>query len=83
MTTYSLINLVFSFLYLALFIRILLSWIPHDPHHSIVSFLYRLTDPMLKPFQNLMPASSIGIDISPIFAFIALGIIKKLLLGIL
>ena len=83
MTTYALIDLVFSFLYLALFVRILLSWIPHDPYHPVVSFLYRLTDPMLKPFQNLMPVSSIGIDISPIFAFIALGIIKKLLLGIL
>jgi len=56
-----------------------MSWIPHDRHHPIIEFLYKITDPMLKPFQDLVPAHRLGIDLSPIFAFIALGLIQKLI----
>ena len=76
---YQLINGIFDVLYLLLMIRVLLSWIPHDRYHPIMQFLYQVTDPMLRPFQNIFP-TSIGIDFSPIFAFIFLGILKSILL---
>ena len=76
-----LISGLFDLLYLLLMIRILISWIPHDRYHPIVQFLYQSTDPILRPFQNIFPAS-VGIDFSPIFAFMFLGILKNIILRI-
>ena len=70
---YQIINGIFDLLYLLLLIRILISWIPHDRYHPIIQFLYQATDPILRPFQNIFP-TSVGIDFSPIFAFMFLGI---------
>ena len=80
---FKVLDFIFQALYLALIVRVLLSWIPHDPHHSIMQFIYRITDPMLEPFQNLVPAWKIGLDLSPIFAFFALGIVKNLVFTLL
>jgi len=80
---YKFLDISFQLLYLALVIRILLSWIPHDPYHPIVNFLYKMTEPLLQPFRNIVPSWKIGIDLSPIFAFIALGILRKLIFQIL
>jgi YggT family protein len=74
------IDLFFNALYLALFARVILSWIPINPYNPIIEILHMFTDPLLKPFQNLVPANKIGIDISPIFAAIALEILRKVLL---
>lgn len=78
-----LIDWVFQALYLALMVRIFMSWIPHNPYHPMVSTLYNVTDPILKPFQNIMPNLNIGIDISPILAFFALGLLKNILMRVL
>ncbi|NQY73375.1 MAG: YggT family protein [Candidatus Margulisbacteria bacterium] len=77
------INLIFKVLYMALFIRVILSWVPHNPNHPLISLLYRITEPMLRPFQNLVPSWKIGIDLAPIFAFLALSIIQKIVISIL
>jgi len=76
---YRIIDTFFQALYIVLFIRIVLSWIPHDPYHPILQFIYNVTEPMLKPFRDIVPTYSIGIDLSPIFAFIAIGVVKKLI----
>lgn len=67
-------------------IRALISWVNPDPYNVIVRFLYKVTDPILAPFRRFFPAYSIGIDISPIFALLAIWFLKlflvKTLLGI-
>ena len=83
MFLYQFLEIVFQGLYLALFIRVILSWFPHNRYHSAIQFLHRMTDPMLLPFQRLMPAQNMGMDISPIFAFIALGFAQKILYRLL
>ena len=76
----AILDLLFDGLYLALFIRVILSWVPHDASHQLISFLYQITDPLLKPFQNIVPPEKTGgFDLSPIFAFIALEVVRKLL----
>ena len=74
---------LFQFLYIAILIRVVLSWVPHNPYHNIIQWIYKITDPLLNPFKNIIPSYRIGIDLSPIFAFFALGIIKKLIFQIL
>ena len=80
---YKILDFLFQGLYLALIVRVLLSWVPHDRYHPIVSFLYDITDPILRPFQNIIPSWKIGIDLSPILAFFAIGIFRDLLFRIL
>ncbi len=62
-----------------LLIRILMTWIPNlDPYNPIVQMLVQVTDPVLEPARRLIPPLGM-IDISPIVVFIALSIIRDLL----
>lgn len=64
--------------------RVLLSWLPRfgvhiDPSNPIIRFIYRLTDPILRPLQRY---SRIGmIDLSPIIAFFLISLIQNFMLG--
>ena len=60
-------------------IRALLSWVNPDPYNVIVQFIYKVTEPLLAPFRRLIPAYSIGIDLSPIFALLAIWFLKLFL----
>ena len=81
--TYKLIDIVFQGLYFVLIIRVLLSWIPHNAYHPLIEPIYRISEPILKPFQNIIPSWKIGIDLSPILAFFALGILRRLVFTLL
>ena len=78
---YKVLDVVFQGLYLAIIVRVIVSWIPHNPYHPIMHFIYRVTDPILRPFQQMFP--SMGIDFSPLLALIAIGMVKKLLFSLL
>ena len=51
-------------------IRALISWVNPDPYNPIVQILQRVTEPILRPLRKLAPPYKIGIDISPIIAFL-------------
>lgn len=76
------IDWIFQFLYLALFVRVILSWVPHNRFHPLVDFVYRITEPILRPFQDIVPAYKLGIDLSPLFAFLAMSIAKRLIFAL-
>ncbi|MCH8012686.1 MAG: YggT family protein [Candidatus Marinimicrobia bacterium] len=76
---FSIINLIFQFLYICLIARVVLSWVPHNAYNPIVQIVYKITDPMLRPIQQIIPPLRIGFDISPIIAIVALGFIKKII----
>ncbi len=59
-----------------LLVRIILSWIPHNPHNSAVTFLYKITEPVLEPVRRIIPSIG-GIDISPIIVFVGLSFIQR------
>jgi len=80
---YRTLDILFQSLYFALMARVLLSWIPHNPYNSIIQTLYQVTDPLLRPFQNIIPSYKIGIDVSPILAFLALGFVRKIVFQLL
>ena len=62
-------------------IRALISWVNPDPYNVIVQFIYKVTEPILAPFRRLIPAYSIGIDLSPIFALILVWFLKLFLIS--
>ena len=73
----------FNILRGALILRILLSWIPHNPDNPFIRLLYEVTDPLLAPFRRLIPRSSIPIDLSPILAFFVLDLIRNFVINAL
>ena len=60
-----------------IFIRALLSWFSNGLQHPITRLLGSFTDPMLRPFRRILPATG-GIDLSPLVLFIAMMLILKL-----
>jgi YggT family protein len=58
-------------------VRAILSFVSPDRHNPVVQMLYRLSDPILKPFQRLIPPLG-GFDISPVFAILALQLVRVL-----
>ena len=77
---------VFILLYgLVILLYIITSWLrlPYSPTlNRIQRFLYDVCEPYLRLFRRLLPAPG-GIDFSPVLAFIALGVIDRLLIWIL
>jgi YggT family protein len=76
------IDLIFTFFYLAIMARIILSWFRIDPYHPVSVLLFRVTEPILAPFRNIIPPIGM-IDISPIVALIVLGIVQQVLFFII
>jgi YggT family protein len=64
-----------------LFARVLSSWIrvpPYGPARRIMDFVYGATEPVLRPLRGVLPpirAGAVAFDLSPMIAFIVLGIL--------
>lgn len=58
--------------------RVILSWIASQTQHPLIPLVYQLTEPVLRPFSKLIPPIG-GIDLSPLFALIALRFLMLLL----
>lgn len=58
-------------------IRALLSWVSPDPYNPIVRFLYRATEPVLRPVRRLIPMGNIGIDISPVIVIVVIYLLQN------
>jgi YggT family protein len=58
-------------------VRALLSWVSPDPYNPIVRFLYRVTEPVLRPVRRLIPMGNIGIDISPVIVIVIIYLLQN------
>ncbi|KKO18616.1 MAG: hypothetical protein BROFUL_02673 [Candidatus Brocadia fulgida] len=76
----TLLGKLISLYEIALLIRIVLSWVPHNPYNQAIQFLYKITDPVLNPVRRLIPPFR-GIDFSPVIVFIGLGVVKRMVGG--
>ncbi len=81
------INYLLDIVTLLVFIRCILSWIPGF-YNRFVEVVYKLTDPILSPAQNLisklMGGRSIMVDLSPIVVLFAIRyLIKPIIFTIL
>jgi YggT family protein len=78
--TLKLVKGIFAILDLFVWARLIISWIPHDPNNDITRIVYKVTEPMLKPIRDIIPASSLGIDISPFILLVLLNIAESIAL---
>ncbi len=58
--------------------RAIISWVNPSPYHPVVRFLYRVTEPVLRPIRRIIPPIY-GIDFSPIIVIFAIYLIKNIL----
>ena len=75
--TLKLIKGIFAILDLFVWARVIISWINHDPYNDIIRIIYQFTEPMLRPIRDIIPATSIGIDISPFVLLFLLNIAES------
>jgi YggT family protein len=52
--------------------RALISWVNPDPYNQIVIFLYRVTEPVLRPIRRKLPMGNTGIDFSPVVVILVI-----------
>jgi len=68
----------FAVLRLALIVRVLLSWVHPSPFAWYVRWAYALTEWFLHPMRGIIPLIGM-IDITPIVAYVLLGIVQSFL----
>jgi YggT family protein len=57
---------------------VVLSWVGARMRHPVVPLVYQLTEPVLMPFRKIIPSIA-GIDLSPLFALIAIRFLLLLI----
>ncbi len=75
------VELILTVLYWLILVRALISWVNPDPFNPVVQFLNRATEPILQPIRRFLPP--MGIDISPVIAFLAIVFLKSFLVATL
>jgi YggT family protein len=81
LTLHAAIRAVFYVYYLLLMARVLMSWV-RVGDNALTRFIYEMTEPVLGIFRRIFPPRpGFPLDISPIFAFIALQLLETLLIS--
>ena len=74
------VNIVLTMVLWLVIAAALISWVNPDPRNPIVQFLYRTTEPILRPFRRILPpARTGGIDFSPLLVILLIYFVKSLL----
>jgi YggT family protein len=69
-------EILLQILWVAILIRVLLSWFPVDPRNPIIRVLFEITEPVLAPFRRVIPR--IGMfDLSPLAALLVIQLIQQ------
>lgn len=70
-------SLLLNIAFFAIIIMIILSWVAPQSRNPVVDLLRQITDPIMRPVQRLIPPIG-GLDLSPIFVFIAINLLEIL-----
>jgi YggT family protein len=77
------INVLSGALTLAIFVRVILSWIPNARlPFGLGDFVFGVSEPILSPIRRAMPFFG-GIDFSPLIALTAIWLVSSLILRVM
>lgn len=65
--------------FFALIVSVILSWVAPGSYNPAAQLINQICEPVLMPFRRLLPSLG-GLDISPIFAFMALQLLDMLVI---
>jgi YggT family protein len=75
------LHLVLNIYIWILVARAIISWVNPDPYNPIVRFLYRVTEPVLRPVRNVLPLQGIGLDLSPMIVLLVIYVLDRFLVN--
>ncbi len=78
-----LVQWLFIALQIALFVRVITSWIRVSPYSRWVRWAYTLTEPILRPLRRFIPPIGGSIDVTPIVAYFVIWLVSGLVVGML
>jgi YggT family protein len=78
-----LIDLALQAYFWIIIARAVLSWVNPDPFNPIVRFLYRVTEPVLRPIRQRLPTYQMGFDLSPLVVILGIQVLDWLVVGYL
>ena len=74
-------NSLLYILEIIIIVRVILSWANADPYNGFVRLVIAVADPFLAPFRRLLPPWRLGgVDLSPLFALLAIEFVRKFLI---
>jgi YggT family protein len=76
------INVVAQALVLAIFVRVIMSWVPVRLPLGLNDLVWNVTEPVLAPIRRYMPIAG-GMDFSPFIALLLIQIITSIILRVL
>lgn len=77
------ISIFTQILIFAIFARVILSWLRVPPRGFLFVMIVESTEPILGIFRRLIPPLGGVVDLSPLLAFLALDLIRSILLRLL
>lgn len=72
------LNLILQIYFFSLIITVIVSWIAPQSQNPAIALIHQLLAPVTNPIRKMLPDMG-GIDISPIFLFFAIMVLKKVL----
>lgn len=73
-------SLFLKVFFFALIVSVILSWVAPGSYNPGAQLVNQICEPVLAPFRKLLPNLG-GLDISPIFAFIAINLVDRFVVG--
>ncbi len=73
-------SMVLNIYFFAIIVVIILSWVAPNSHNPAAVLIYQITEPVMRRARSIIPPIG-GLDISPIFIFIGINILKILVIG--
>ncbi|MFI8745946.1 YggT family protein [Pseudomonas sp. NPDC077186] len=73
-------SLFLKVFFFALIVSVILSWVAPGSYNPGAQLVNQICEPVLAPFRKLLPNLG-GLDISPIFAFIAINLVDRFVIG--
>ncbi|QKZ07253.1 YggT family protein [Pseudomonas eucalypticola] len=69
-------SLFLKIFWVAMIVMVIVSWIAPGTHNPAAELAYQIAEPILAPFRRMLPNLG-GLDISPIFAFLAIQVVQS------
>ena len=77
----NLVYLVLQAYFWIIIARAVLSWVSPDPYNPVVRFLYRVTEPVLRPIRQWLPMYAMGLDLSPMVVLLGIYFLEWFLVA--
>ncbi|MDX1802954.1 MAG: YggT family protein [Alcanivorax sp.] len=70
-------SLILNYVFWAVLVRVILSWVAPDPYNPLVRVIVQITEPVMAPVRKLLPPMG-GVDFSPLVILLGIQLLQIL-----